>query len=138
MERVDRPNPLLWLRYAYVGSLPQKYSAWILHDATCRTWVLRHAARYLALVAPIVILVLIFLPAPLALRIESCAVAVLTMMLFYLSFTSDSVDRRVEKAGYLPGTAEQVREERSLAAQRAVAARNRQRREARLRPHGRR
>lgn len=126
--RIIRPNPLLWLRYAYLGSLPQKYDAWVLRDATCRTWILRHAARYLALVAPIVIPVLIFLPAPFSLRLMSCLVALLTMMLFYMAFTADSVETRVEKAGFPPGTASRLREQRALTSQRLAAARYRARR----------
>lgn len=125
---IRRPNPLLWLRYAYVGSLPPTYDAWVLRDATARTWILRHAARYLALVTPIVTPVLIFLPAPFSLRFMSCLVAVLTMMLFYMAFTVDSVETRVQKAGFPPGTATRLREQRALTAQRLAAARYRSRR----------
>lgn len=125
---IVRPNPLLWLRYAYIGSLPHKYDAWVLRDATCRTWILRHAARYFALVTPIITPVLIFLPAPFSLRVMSCLVAVLTMMLFYMAFTADSVESRVQKAGFPPGTAARLREQRALTAQRLAAARYRARR----------
>ena len=71
-EKVVRPNPLQWLRYVYVGTVPAKNHAWVLYDATRPTWVLRHALRYLALVAPLIILVMIFLPAPLGLRAMCC------------------------------------------------------------------
>ena len=130
-EQVIRPNPLQWLRYVYTGNLPERNRAWVLHDATCSTWVLRHLARYVALVTPIVGAVLVFLPAPLYLRILSCVVAFLTMMLFYAGYTFDAIERRVEKAGYPGGTAGRLREQRAGDAQRAAAARNRARREAR-------
>jgi hypothetical protein len=110
---IVRPNPLLWLRYAYIGSLPHKYDGWVLRDATCPTWILRHAARYLALVTPIVTPVLIFLPAPFSLRFMSCLVAMLTMMLFYMAFTADSIESRVQNAGFAPGTATRLREQRA-------------------------
>ncbi|HEY7010889.1 MAG TPA: DUF5313 family protein [Jatrophihabitantaceae bacterium] len=129
---VIRPNPVQWLRYAYVGTVSAKSHAWVLHDATCRTWILRHVARYFALVTPLIVPVMIFLPAPLSLRAMSCLVAVLTMMMFYVAFTVDSVERRVELAGYPHGTAARIREQRALGAQRATAARNRARQYARV------
>jgi membrane protein YdbS with pleckstrin-like domain len=134
-EDVVRPTPMHWLRYAYLGSVPAENETWVLYDATSRTWVLRHIARYVVLVAPIVIAVLIFLPAPFPLRALSCLTAFLTMMIFYLGFITDSVERRVEKAGYTHGTAARIREKRGLQAQRDVVARGRARREARLRRH---
>jgi hypothetical protein len=135
---VVRPNPLQWLRYVYTGSVPWKNHAWVLYDATCRTWVWRHAARYLVLVAPILVAVMVFLPAPLSLRFESCLAAGLSMLLFYMAFAADAVERRVEKAGYPEGTATQLRQQRAVDAQRAVAARYRERSAARVqRHHGR-
>ena len=134
-EQVVRPNPLQWLRYAYIGTLPERNDAWVLYDATRRTWVLRHFLRYLALIGPIVILVMIFLPAPLSLRAMSCLAAALPMAIFYLAYTVDSLESRVEKAGYPFGTAAQIREQRALDTQRAVAARNRERRIARAQRH---
>jgi hypothetical protein len=136
-DEVVRPNVLQWLRYAFVGSVPAKNSAWVLHDATTSTWVLRHIARFLVLVAPIVALVLIFLPAPMSVRVLCCAVGAATMLIFYLGFTVDALERRVEKAGYPYGLAARVREQRALDAQRAVVARNRERRDARLQRHRR-
>jgi hypothetical protein len=130
-ETVIRPNPLQWLRYVYTGAVPAKNRAWVLYDATRPTWVLRHLARYVVVVAPIVAAVLIFLPAPPFLRVLSCVVAFLTMMIFYAGFTADAVERRVEKAGYPAGTATRRRQQRAVDAQRAVAARYRARRDAR-------
>jgi hypothetical protein len=131
-SEVVRPNPLQWLRYAVVGSVPAKNRAWVLHDATARTWVLRHIVRYLVLVSPLVAAVMIFLPAPFWLRVLSCLAALLPMMMFYLGYTTDSIESRVEKAGYPGRLATQMREQRAVDAQRAVAARNRERRAARL------
>lgn len=127
-----RPNPVQWLRYTFVGSVPAKNHAWVLYDASCRTWLLRHFVRYLVLITPIIAPVLIFLPAPMSLRIMSCLAAGLTMLIFYMAFTFDSLERRVEMAGYPHGTASRLRERRAVDAQRAVAARHRARRAARL------
>jgi hypothetical protein len=133
-DQVVRPNPLQWLRYVYTGSVPAKNHSWVLYDATSRTWLLRHLIRYVVLVAPIVAAVLIFLPAPLSLRTLSCVTAFLTMGIFYAGFTTDAIERRVEKAGYAHGTAARLNEQRTIDSQRAVAARNRARRAARGRP----
>lgn len=125
--KVIRPNPLQWLRYVYVGSVPTKNHAWVLYDATCRTWVMRHFVRYLVLIGPLLAAVMIFLPAPVSLRVMSCVVAGLPMLLFYMAFTADALEARVEKAGYPNGIASQLRQQRSANAQRAVAARYRER-----------
>lgn len=131
-DRIIRPSPLQWLRYTYTGNVPGKNRAWVLHDTTSRTWLLRHVVRYLVLVAPLVVLVMVFLPAPLGLRALSCLAAGLPMMIFYLAYTVEDTERRTEKAGYPHGTAARVREQRAIDAQRAVVARNRERRADRL------
>ncbi len=126
-EKLVRPGVLQWLRYAWVGSIAPRHRTWVLHDATCRTWVLRHIARYLAIVGPFVVAAMVALPAPLSLRMTACSTAGLSMMVFYLAYTSESVDRRVEKAGYPSGLAAQLRQQRAVEAQRAVVARYRAR-----------
>lgn len=135
-DAVVRPGALQWLRYVYTGSVPRKNAGWVLYDATCRTWVLRHAVRYLCLVAPLLIAVAIFLPAPLSLRLEACCAAGGSLLIGYLCFTTESLERRVEKAGYPYGLAARMRENRAIASQRAVAARARERREVRLQQRG--
>jgi hypothetical protein len=127
-EEVVRPNPLQWVRYVYTGQVPRKNAAWVLHDATCKTWILRHAIRYLFLVGPLIALVVIFLPASGALRAEAAGSAACSILIGYLCFTTEALEHRVEKAGYPYGLAGKIREERAIAAQRAVAARSRERR----------
>lgn len=131
-DDVVRPNPLQWLRYLYTGRVPARNAGWVRYDATCRTWVLRHVVRFLVLIAPLVTMVLVLLPAPFYLRLMSSLAATLPMLLFYLAYAADSLEGRVQNAGYPPGEASRIREERSVRAQRAVAARNRERRAARL------
>jgi hypothetical protein len=129
---VVRPNLLQWLRYTFVGSVPPRNRAWVLYDATCRTWLLRHAARYLVLITPLVAAVMLFLPASLEIRIEGCVAAGGSLLIGYMCFTTESLERRVEKAGYRYGLAGKLREIRANDAQRAVVARNRARYEARM------
>lgn len=117
-----------WLRYTVTGTVPAKNRSWVLYDATCSTWLARHAARYLVIVAPLIAAVLILLPATMEIRVEASFAAGASLLLGYLCFTSESVERRVEKAGYPRGLAASMREQRALDAQRATAARNRVRR----------
>lgn len=131
-ELVLRPNPLQWLRYAVTGSVPPKNHGWVLYDATCRTWLIRHAARYLVLVAPLIIATVLFLPASMSIRVEAAVAAGLSMWIGYMCFTTESLEHRIKKAGFPYGLAGKMREERSIAAQRAVVARNRERRDTRL------
>jgi uncharacterized protein DUF5313 len=127
-DQIVRPNPLQWLRYVYTGRLPRRHAAWVLYDATCSTWLVRHAIRYLVLVAPVVVALLVFVPMSLSVRIEGAFAAAASVLIGYMCFVTESLESRVEKAGYPYGLAGRMREERSIAAQRAVAARSRSRR----------
>lgn len=128
---MKRPGPLLWLRYLVTSNLPDEYDEWVLHDTTCRTWLLRHTLRFLAFIAPIAVLVLIFLPAPIGLRWACVAVGILGSAAISFGYNVEGAERRVEKAGYAYGTAERTRQHAADERQRAVAAKNRARRAAR-------
>jgi hypothetical protein len=133
---IRRPNAIQWLRYVYTGRVARRNAEWVLYDATCSTWAVRHAVRYLMLVAPLLGAVLLFLPAAMSVRVEACVAAGGSLFLGYLCFTTESLEHRVERAGYPYGLAAQLREERATATQRAVAARARARREGRLHQRG--
>lgn len=130
-----RPTLLQWLRYSYTGVAPRKNAACVLFDATCRTWVPRHVVRYLFLIGPFVAAVMVFLPTTMALRTETCLAAGLSIGLGYLCYTVESLEARIEKAGYPRGLAAEMRHRRSEETHRAVVARSRARREARLQRH---
>jgi len=83
--------------------------------------------RYLVLVTPLIVAVMVFLPASLAIRAEGCVAAGGSLLIGFMCFTTESLERRVEKAGYPWGLAGQIREQRAVEAQRAVAARYRAR-----------
>jgi hypothetical protein len=131
-DEVVRPNPMQWLRYTFTGSVPPKNRAWVLYDATCQTWLLRHAVRYLILISPLITAVMLFLPASLTIRVEGCVAAGASVLIGFMCFTTESLERRIERAGYRYGLAGKLREQRANDAQRAVVARNHARREARL------
>lgn len=111
--RASRPTVLQWVRYALGGGLPRELSPWVLADTTGRTWVLRHVARALVQLAPVIVLCLLAPPVPLTYRVSAAVGGVLLGLMFSLFFMEQTVGHRVVKAGYPPGTAERVRAERA-------------------------
>lgn len=102
-----RPNPILWLYYQYGGTLPAAYRDWVLHDATCRTWLLRVVLRGLMRIAPaMTVLVIILrgvLGGPWPLVLGSSLLGVLVYLRFVLTISVDSVDSRLVRYGYPAG-----------------------------------
>src|SRR5438067_135205 len=132
MAEIVRPNPLQWLRYAFTGSLPHRYDDWVLHDASCSTWWLRHVARFLVQMAPFAAIALVIVPASWPIKIGVAAMGVVGTALFALGYVVEGAERRVEKAGFRYGVATEIRQQRALDNQRATAERNRAKRAARL------
>lgn len=122
-----RPNLWQWLRYAFGLSIPERHREWVLHDVTTPSWVLRHIARSVVQLAPLLVAVLLFLPASLYLRILTDiaaggpAILIMVMMIIPMS------EHRLIKAGYPGGLGQKVRSERAVARQRATAQRYRDR-----------
>jgi hypothetical protein len=120
---VRRPGPVRWLWYALGGRLPARYRRWVLHDASCDTWALRHflrAAVQIAVVAPVLLLVV---PGPLWVRLCALLLGALVGMQYALWFVDGAVERRVRAAGYPPGAAQQAREALHAEERAAAAAR---------------
>jgi hypothetical protein len=111
--REQRPTPWQWVRYALGGGLPPALSAWVLADTTGRTWILRHLARALLQLAPVIVLCLVLPPVPFAYRLSAAVGGLLLGLGFSLFFMEQTVEHRLVKAGYPPGTAARVREERA-------------------------
>ncbi|WP_020672684.1 DUF5313 family protein [Amycolatopsis nigrescens] len=107
---LKRPNPAQWLWYALGGGLPADRREWVLHDVTAKTWVLRHVARSLVLIAPLS-LVWLLLPGSLALRLALVLMALLVGMFYSLSYIEQSGEHRLVKAGYPQGTGKRTRTE---------------------------
>lgn len=98
-----------WIWYAYGGRLPQRHAEWVLHDATCRTWVLRHLARSLTQIAPFCAL-LMFLPGPLSIRLMSISLGLLVGLFYSVCYMGETVEHRVIKHGHPPGIGRETRE----------------------------
>jgi hypothetical protein len=111
--RGQRPTPLQWLRYAFGGGLPRELSPWVLADTTGRSWILRHFVRALVQLLPIAVLCLLVPPVPLAYRLSAAVGGILLGLMFSMAFMTETVEHRARKAGYPPGTAARLREERS-------------------------
>lgn len=95
-----RPNPLLWMWYAYWGPLPERHAVWVLYDATCSTWVLRYLARVVAALVPPVAAILIFLPAEGEIRAWTAFMAGSCALLFTGIWINESMEYRLVRAGY--------------------------------------
>ena len=113
VEHGRRPNPLQWLWYAYGGGLPRALSPWVLADTTARTWIWRHLARAVVQLLPLVLVCLFAVPVPLGYRVSGAAGGLLIGLIFSVAFMTETTEHRAAKAGYPPGTAARLREERA-------------------------
>jgi Family of unknown function (DUF5313) len=111
VREVKRPDPLRWLWYAMGGRLPLRYSQWVLRDVTTRWWRLRALFRSLVQILPVAVLILVFLPTEPWVRAMACLGGVLVGMIYAVAYLDESTESRALKAGFLRGTAQQVRDE---------------------------
>jgi hypothetical protein len=108
-----RPTPLQWVWYALGGGLPRELSPWVLADTTGRTWIVRHLVRGVVQLLPVMALCVLVVPVPLAYRLSAAVGGLLLALFFSTAFMTETIEHRVTKAGYPPGTAARVREERA-------------------------
>lgn len=108
-----RPNPVQWVWYALGGGLPRRLSPWVLADTTRRGWVRRHFTRALVQMLPLVVLCLAVPPVALSYRLSAALGGLLIGLLFSMAFMTETTEHRVVKAGFPPGTAARLREERT-------------------------
>jgi hypothetical protein len=112
-----RPNPVQWLWYSFWGPLPERNRIWVLYDATCATWILRHVARLLAVAVLPVAAVVLFLPAPMHLRLLTALVAGSGAFLFTVVWVNEATEERLARAGWRWGIGQDIRERRSVIAE---------------------
>ena len=110
--RTPRPTPFQWVWYALGGGLPRHLSPWVLADTTGRTWIVRHLVRAVVQVLPVIVLCLVVPPVPLAYRLSAAFGGLLLGLMFSIAFMTETIEHRVTKAGYPPGTAARRRAER--------------------------
>jgi Family of unknown function (DUF5313) len=99
--------------YAYGGALPRDLAPWVLTDTTGRTWWLRHLARAVVQLLPLLVVCLLVVPVPLAYRVTVVVGGLVVGLIFSVAFMTETTEHRVAKAGYPAGTAARRREERA-------------------------
>jgi hypothetical protein len=108
-----RPNPAQWIWYALGGGLPRELSPWVLADTPGRTWIWRHVARAVVQLLPALVLCVVAVPVPLSYRVSAAVGGLLLGLLFSFAFMTETIEHRVSKAGYPPGTAGRLRAQRA-------------------------
>jgi hypothetical protein len=108
-----RPTPWQWVWYAFGGGLPKELAPWVLADTTARNWWLRHFARAVVQMLPLVAICLFAVPVPFAYRASAAAGGLCIGLLFSMAFMTEATEHRVAKAGYPSGMAAELREERA-------------------------
>jgi hypothetical protein len=122
---VRRPDPLHWLWYALGGGLPRRFSRWVLHDTSTRTWALRHVLRSFVQLAVPIALVLVLVPGAFWIRGMAALGGILLALFFSLAYMTETTENRVKRAGYPPGSAQLARDR--LARERELLDRGRRR-----------
>jgi Family of unknown function (DUF5313) len=105
-----RPGILRWLWYAMGGGLPARFSPWVLHDTSTRTWALRHVLRSGVQLAVPIALVLLLVPGPFWIRGMAALGGILLALFFSLGYMTETTENRVVRAGYPAGTAQAARD----------------------------
>ncbi|UQX88373.1 DUF5313 domain-containing protein [Jatrophihabitans telluris] len=132
ISEVRRPGVIRWLGYAVGLGLPIRNASWVLLDTTCPTWVARQVVRSLLQMAPIVVVILVFVPGPFWIRGLSALGGLIMGLIFALGYLVETTEHRLVKAGYPAGTGERVRSERSVSGRSEAVARRRERMFARM------
>ncbi|SDX71437.1 hypothetical protein SAMN05661080_00923 [Modestobacter sp. DSM 44400] len=85
----------------------------MLEDTTRRSWVLRHLARALVQLSPVIVLCLLVPPVPMGFRVSAAIGGTLIGLLFSLAYMTETTEHRAVKAGHPSGTTARVRAERA-------------------------
>lgn len=114
-DAMKRPNPLLWVYYAFGGRLPDRYREWVLADATSRIWLLRAVLRGFTQITPFaavfVVLIVVFAH-NWWMAIGVVILGILGMLPYSLAYAGQSVNSRLVAYGYPPNYATNLRKER--------------------------
>ncbi len=115
MVTTKRPNPVLWVWYAFGGRLPPRYRDWVLRDATARTWLLRAVLRGFVQVTPFaalfVVLIVVFAHSWL-IAIVGVLIGIGAMLPYSLAYAEHSVNARLGAYGFPADHAVNMRKQR--------------------------
>jgi fatty acid desaturase len=109
-----RPDPLLWIWNACGGTLGPRYRQWVLQDLTGRTRWERQIARAVLQVAPLAAVLLLTLGFGWIAWVGVGCGLVLALI-YSTAYFDPSVDHRLAKHDYPPGTAQRILSERDTA-----------------------
>ncbi len=126
MSEVVRPSVIRWLPYAFGAGLPARYREWVLHDVSAPTWWLRHFLRATVQLAPIAVLLYVFIPGEPWVRAMAVVGGLLIGYFYSFAYMDESAEHRAVKAGYPRGAVLAARgadhaEERRAAEERYAA-----------------
>jgi len=124
---MKRPNPVRWLCFQYGVRLPARYRDWVLHDATCPTWLPRVLLRTLVQLVPafaVVLGVLLSIDGAWPIALGALLLGVLVSLRLTLANAADSVDARLARYGFPPGHGTATRKQASAAAEEEARYRN--------------
>jgi fatty acid desaturase len=109
-----RPDPLRWIWYAFGGALGRRHRQWVLHDLTCRTRWERQIARAVVQVAPLGFVLLLVLGSGWITWVGVVCGLVLALI-YSTAYFDPSVEHRLARHGFPPGTAHRILSERDKA-----------------------
>lgn len=127
VQPVRRPRGLTLVWYWLGGSVSEQHHTWVLHDVTCRTWLLRHFARTLFIVVPPLTAFMALTPASLGFRMLTGLTFAGGLIVFSLVNILIDTDRRAVRAGYPAGLPAQIRSSQSVDRQRLASSERRER-----------
>ena len=116
---MTRPGPLRWVLFQYGVRLPDRYRDWVVHDASCPTWLVRVLLRTLVQLAPafaVALVVLLQFDGGWAIALGALLLGVLVSLRLTLANAAESVDARLVRYRFPPGHASAVRKQASAAA----------------------
>jgi hypothetical protein len=126
-DTIQRPGVLAWLWYAVGGRLDQRHHSWVLHDVSCRTWLLRHLGRTLLIVVPLFAAYMAWGPTSFDVRLLTGCTFAGGLFMFSLLNALIDTDRRAVRAGYGVGLPSQLRAQKSIERQREASYQRRER-----------
>lgn len=116
---MTRPNPIRWLLFQYGVRLPARHRDWVLHDATCPTWLPRVLLRTLVQLAPafaVVLVVLLQFDGGWGIALGALLLGVLVSLRLTLANAAESVDARLVRYGFPAGYGSAMRKQADAAA----------------------
>lgn len=119
---MERPGLVRWFGYAVGFKLPDRYADWVLYDTTSKHWRARHVLQSSVGIMPLC-LVWLLLPVPPALRASLVVMAALVAYFYSCAYMEESIEHRLGRHGFPPGTGRRIRAEAAEAANADVTAR---------------